>query len=52
MSVVDKEIKIIKLNDERLKLIKIIKNSLYFKDYQTYVRRINEINREIEELLK
>lgn len=51
MSVAEKETKIIKLNEERLKLIKKIKSGIHPEHEQKYVKRIEQINREIEELI-
>lgn len=50
MSVAEKEIKIIKLNDERTNLIKLVKTTKP-ENAQKYIKRIEKINREIEELI-
>ena len=52
MSVADREVEIIKLNEERLKLIKKIKSGIHPEHEQKYNRRIEEINKQIEELIK
>lgn len=51
MSAAEREIKIIKLNLERLKLIKKLKSKIYPEYEQKYAKRIEQINREIEELI-
>ena len=51
MSAEEKEIKIIKLNEERLKLIKKLKNKTRPEYEQKYAKRIEQINHEIEELI-
>ena len=51
MSVAERETKIIKLNEERLKLIKKIKSGEHPEHEQKYAKRIEQINREIEELI-
>lgn len=51
MSVAEKEVLIIKLSEERLKLIKKIKSEKYPEHEQKYIRRIEEINKQIEELI-
>lgn len=51
MSAAEKETKVIKLNDERLKLIKKIKSGVHPEHEQKYMVRIEQINREIEELI-
>lgn len=51
MSTADREIKIIKLNLERLKLIKKIKSGLYPEHEQKYAKQIEKINHKIEELI-
>lgn len=50
MNAVEKEVKIIKLNDERSHLIKLVKTTKP-ENAQKYIRRIKEINHEIEELI-
>jgi hypothetical protein len=50
MSVEEKEVKVIKLNDERSHLIKLVKTTKP-ENAQKYIRRIEEINHEIEELI-
>lgn len=50
MSAVEKETKVIKLNDERNHLIKLVKTTKP-ENAQKYIRRIEEINHEIEELI-
>lgn len=52
MDIAEKEAKIIKLNDERRKLIKKIKNGVKPEFEQKYVKRIEQINREIEGLIQ
>lgn len=52
MSIVEREELIIKLNEERLKLIKKIKSGLHPEHELKYNRRIEEINTQIEELIK
>ena len=51
MSVAEREIKIIKLNEERLKLIKKLKNKTRPEYEQKYAKHIEKINRKIEELI-
>ena len=51
MSAAEREIKIIKLNTERFKLIKKLKNKTRPEYEQKYAKRIEQINREIEELI-
>ena len=51
MSVAEKEMLIIKLNEERLKLIKKIKSEKHSEYEEKYNRRIEEINKQIEELI-
>lgn len=50
MNVAQKEELIIKLNDERLYLKKLLKE--YIRNIEIFKDRIEEINHEIEELLK
>lgn len=50
MSVAGKEEKVIKLNDERTHLIKLVKTTKP-ENAQKYIRRIEELNHEIEELI-
>lgn len=50
MNAAEKETKIIKLNDERSHLIKLAKTAKP-ENAQSYIRRIEEINHEIEELI-
>lgn len=51
MSVAEKEMLIIKLSEERLKLIKKIKSEKHPEYEEKYKRRIEEINKQIEELI-
>lgn len=51
MSVAEKEELIIKLSEERLKLIKKIKSEKHPEYEEKYNRRIEEINKQIEELI-
>lgn len=52
MSIAEIETKIINLSGERLDLIKKIKSGKHPEYEQKYIRRIEEINREIEDLLQ
>ena len=51
MSVAEKEMLIIKLSEERLKLIKKIKSEKHPEYEEKYNRRIEEINKQIEEII-
>jgi hypothetical protein len=52
MNVAKREEQIIKLNEERLKLIKKVKSGKYPEYEQKYVKSIEQINREIEGLIQ
>ena len=52
MSIAEIETKIINLSGERYKLIKKIKSGKHPEHEKKYIRRIESINREIEELLQ
>lgn len=52
MNVAKREEQILKLNEERLKLIKKVKSGKYPEYEQKYVERIEQINREIEGLIQ
>ena len=52
MNIAKIETKIINLAEERFKLIKKIKSGKHPEHEQKYIRRIESINREIEELLQ
>lgn len=51
MSVAEKEKKLIKLNDERRKIIKFLKERTEQSYKKKLQKRLEEINREIEELI-
>lgn len=52
MNIAEIETKIINLAEERFKLIKKIKSGKHPEHEQKYIRRIESINKEIEELLQ
>lgn len=52
MSTYEKEMKIIKLNDERRNLINKLKNHEKDEYAKEYEKRLEQINREIESLIE
>ena len=51
MSVAEKEKKLIKLNDERRKIIKFLKEKIENPYRKRLEKRLEEINKEIEDLI-